>query len=342
MSIASPSVPKHMQVILADPPGGPQVMRLGQRDVPVPGAGEVLIRVAAAGVNGADLREREGKYPVPPGAPDIMGLEASGEVVAVGPDCERFKVGDQVCALLIGGGYAEYALAPEGQCMAIPANVSLQDAAGLPEVFCTVWTNMMDRCALQPGENVLIHGGTSGIGHAAITLAKAHGATVFSTARTDEKCAAILRFGADVAINYQEQDFAEVCRAETDGRGVDVILDIIGGDYLPKEVALLAHSGRLMIINLRGGKKAEVDFGHVHSKHLTITGARLRPRSIAEKSSICRSLEAHVWPLFADRKIVPEICAVFPFSQAAKAHELMESSQHIGKILLVPDSAALA
>lgn len=342
MPDAPATLPSQMQVILADPPGGPEVMRLATRDVPRPGSGEVLIKVAAAGVNGADLREREGKYPVPPGAPDIMGLEASGVIAAVGPDCTRFHVGDEVCALLIGGGYGEYALAPEGQCMAIPQGVSLQDAAGLPEVFCTVWTNMMDRCALQPGESVLIQGGTSGIGHAAITIAKAHGATVFATARTAEKCEAIRRFGADVAINYQEQDFAEVCRAETDGRGVDVIIDIIGGDYLPKEVELLAHSGRLMIINLRGGKKAEVDFGHVHAKHLTITGARLRPRSIAEKSSICRSLEDHVWPWFSERKIAPETYAVFPFSRAAEAHELMESSRHIGKILLVPDNAALA
>lgn len=325
-----------MRVILADPPGGAETMRLGRRAVPSPRPGEVLIKVHAAGVNGADLREREGKYPVPPGAPDIMGLEASGNIVAVGSDCHRFRIGDPVCALLIGGGYGEYALAPEGQCMTIPDTVSLTDAAGLPEVFCTVWTNMMDRCALEAGESVLIQGGTSGIGHAAIHLAKAQGATVFSTARTDEKCAAIRRFGADHAINYTTQDFAEVCRAETQGRGVDVIIDIIGGDYLPREVELLAHGGRLMIINLRGGKLAEVDFSHVHSRHLTITGARLRPRSIAEKSSICRALEDHVWPLFANGTIKPETCAVFPFAQATKAHQLMESSQHIGKIILTP------
>lgn len=330
------TIPIEMTVILADPPGGPDVMRLAQRSVPVPGPGQVLIRTHAAGVNGADLREREGKYPVPPGAPDIMGLEVSGEVVALGSECNRIQVGDQVCALLIGGGYAEYTLAPEGQCMPIPKGVSITDAAGLPEVFCTVWTNMMDRCALKAGEAVLIQGGTSGIGHAAISLAKAKGATVFATARTEEKCAAVRRFGADHAINYREQDFAKVCRAATDGRGVDVIIDIIGGDYLPKEVELLAHGGRLMILNLRGGKQAEINFGHVHSKHLTITGARLRPRSIGEKSSICRALERAVWPLFADGTIAPETFAVFPFSKAAEAHELMESSQHIGKILLTP------
>lgn len=332
----SDSLPETMRVIRADPPGGPEALRIETRPLPVPGPGELLIKVSAAGVNGADLREREGKYPVPPGAPDLMGLEVSGTVVATGDGCTRFVSGDAVCALLIGGGYAEYAIAPEGQCMAVPSQVSLVDAASLPEVFCTVWTNMMDRCGLAAGESVLIQGGTSGIGHAAISLASSIGATVFATARTDEKCAAIRRFGADHAINYQTQDFADICRAETDGRGIDVIIDIIGGDYLPREVELLAHGGRLMIINLRGGKIAEVDFGHVHARHLTITGARLRPRSIAEKSAICRSLESHVWPLFANGTIKPEIFARFPFEQVAEAHRLMESSRHIGKIILTP------
>ena len=332
----SPSIPSKMTAILAEPPGGPEVLHLANRPVPSPGQGEVLIKVHAAGVNGADMREREGKYPVPPGAPDIMGLEVSGEIVALGSSCTRWQIGDCVCALLIGGGYGEYAVAPEGQCMPVPPNVSLIDAAGIPEVFCTVWTNMMERCALKSGESVLIHGGTSGIGHAAIQLAKTHGATVFSTARTAEKCAAVERFGADYAINYSEQDFAEFCLSKTDGRGIDVIIDIIAGDYLAKEVELLAHGGRLMIINLRGGKVAEVDFSHVHAKHLTITGARLRPRSVEEKSSICRALEERVWPLFANRSITTETCAVFPFSQVSEAHKLMESSQHIGKILLIP------
>lgn len=333
-SSASFQIPDQMKVILADPPGGPDVMRLDTRPVPVPKNGEVLIKVHAAGVNGADLREREGKYPVPPGAPDIMGLEVAGEIVAMADGCHRFSRGDQVCALLIGGGYAEYVTVPEGQCMPIPQGVSLIDAAGLPEVFCTVWSNMMDRCDLKAGETVLIQGGTSGIGHAAISLATAFGAIVFATARTDEKCAAMRRFGADHPINYRDQDFAEIVRARTNGRGVDVIIDIIGGDYLPKEVELLVHGGRLFIINLRGGKRAEVDFGHVHAKHLTITGARLRPRSIAEKSTICRALEANVWPLFASGDIAPETYAVLPFSQVAEAHRMMESSQHIGKIIL--------
>ena len=329
-------LPAVMRVIRADPPGGPDAFRIDHRPLPTPGAGEVLIKVSAAGVNGADLREREGKYPVPAGAPDLMGLEVSGTIAALGEGCARFAPGDAVCALLIGGGYAEYAVAPEGQVMPVPPQVPLVDAGSLPEVFCTVWTNMMDRCALSAGESVLIQGGTSGIGHAAISLAKTAGATVFSTARTDEKCDAMRRFGADHAINYQTQDFAEICRAETGGRGVDVIIDIMGGDYLPREVALLAHGGRLMIINLRGGKTAEVDFSHVHARHLTITGARLRPRSVAEKSSICRSLEAHVWPLFANGTIAPEVFARFPFEKAADAHRLMESSCHIGKIILTP------
>ena len=323
-----------MSVITAQPPGGPDVLRIVRRPVPSPGPGEVLIKVHAAGVNGADLREREGKYPVPPGAPDIMGLEVSGEVVSTGSGCTRFAAGDRVCSLLIGGGYAEYALAPEGQCMPVPDRASLTDAAGLPEVYCTVWTNMMDRCALQPGETVLIQGGTSGIGCAAIQIARAHGATVFATARNDEKCAAMRTLGAHHPINYKNTDFAEACRAATDGRGVDVVIDIIGGDYLPKEVELLAHGGRLMIINLRGGKLAKVDFGHVHARHLTITGARLRSRSIAEKSAICRALEANVWPLFADSTISPVTYAVFPFAEAGEAHRLMESSRHIGKIIL--------
>ena len=325
-----------MTVIIASHPGGPEVLEISKRPIPKPKAQEVLIKVAAAGVNGADLRERAGKYPVPEGAPDIMGLEVSGVIEAVGAECRRFKKDDIVCALLIGGGYASFAIAPEGQCMKIPQYVSLVEAAGLPEVFCTVWSNMMDRCALKSGEKVLIHGGTSGIGHAAISLAKASGATVFSTARTDRTCAAIKRFGADFAINYQTESFFDICRANTNGYGVDVVIDIIGGNYLAKEVELLAHNGRLMIINLRGGNTAEVDFSHVHSKHLMITGARLRPRSESEKSSICRSLEREVWPLFETGVIAPETFAIFPFEQATEAHRLMEASEHIGKLLLVP------
>ena len=229
---------------------------------------------------------------------------------------------------------AEYAVAPEEQCMPVPENVDIIEAAGIPEVFCTVWANMIDRCALKAGETILIQGGTSGIGYAGIKLAKAFGATVFATARTAEKCSAIRRFGADYAINYLEEDFAKVCHDQTTGRGVDVVVDIVGGDYLPREVGLLAHGGRLVIINLPAGKTATVDFGLVHSKHLTITGSRMRPRSISEKANICRALEKTVWPMFANSEITTETYATFPFSKAADAHRLMESSEHIGKIIL--------
>ncbi len=326
-----------MKVIVTTHPGGPEVLKLSTRAVPKPQKKEVLIRVAAAGINGADLRERQGKYPVPQHAPDLMGLEVSGEVVEIGIECQRFKIGDEVCALIVGGGYAEYATAPEGQCMTIPEKVTLLEAAGIPEVFCTVWTNMMDRCALKAGERVLIQGGTSGIGHAAISVAKAFGAIVYATAGSQEKCSAIKRFGADFAINYKTEDFVEICKKTSNAYGVDLIIDIIGGPYLPKEVELLAQNGRLMIINLMGGKKAEVDFSYVHSKHLTITGARLRPRTVKEKSSICDSLEEHIWPLFANRRIRPEIHGFYSFSQVAEAHKVMEASKHIGKLLLVPD-----
>ena len=231
--------PNKMRCVGVTKSGGPNNLSVMFAPIPAQGEYEVLIKVHAAGVNGADLREREGKYPLPAGAPGIMGLEVSGEIIAVGQSCRRFKPGDFVCALLIGGGYAEYAIAPEGQCMTIPNGVSIVDAAGLPEVFCTVWTNLMDRCHLKSGETVLIQGGTSGIGFAAIKVAKAFGATVFATARNSTKCDAILRFGADSAINYKTEDFSDVAQALTNGRGVDVILDIIGGDYLPKELRFL-------------------------------------------------------------------------------------------------------
>ena len=325
-----------MRVIQAIPFGPPENLCLSKRSVPEPKAYEVLIKVIASGVNGADLRQREGRYPVPYGAPDIMGLEISGTIVKLGSDCSRFKTGEKVCSLLNGGGYAEYAVVPEGQCMPIPDRVSPIDAAGLPEVFCSVWTNLLDRGSLSKNDKVLIHGGTSGIGFAAIRLAKLRGAKVFSTARTVEKCTAIRRFGADRAINYLEENVWEVCHLETGGEGVDIILDTIGGNYLPKEVELLAPGGRLLIVNLQGGKKAEIDFSHVHGKNLTITGSRLRPRSIEEKAAICRQVEKEIWPLFESGDIIPETHKVFPFSEAAQAHQIMEASSHIGKIILTP------
>jgi NADPH2:quinone reductase len=331
------SIPEIMTIVEAIPPGPPENLSLSLRPTPKPQASEVLIKVTAAGINGADLREREGKYPVPESAPNIMGLEVSGTVVALGPECHRFKIGDEVCALLIGGGYAEYVVAPEGQCLSKPTGVSLVDSAGIPEVFCTAWSNVIRTCKLNRNETLLVHGGTSGLGHATIKLAKAFGAKVFATARTKEKCAAMKRFGADLAINYEEENIWDICREKTGGKGVDVIVDIIGGDYLPREVESLAFGGRLMILNLQGGAKASIDFSNVHSKHLTITGSRLRPRSISEKTAICRDLEQNVWPLFASGAIIPETFAVFPFAKASAAHSIMESSDHIGKILLIPN-----
>lgn len=329
-------IPDDMTAVEIAGPGGPEVLRLIRRPVPCPGPGEVLIRVAAAGLNGADLSQRRGRYPMPPGVTDIPGLEVSGTVAATGRGADRFVVGEEVCALLSGGGYASFAVAPEAQCMNLPPRVPLADAAGLPETFCTVWTNLMDRGALGAGETVLIQGGTSGIGCTAIQMARAFGATVLATARTEAKCRAMERLGADRAINYTEEDFLEVGQSFTDGRGVDVILDIVGGDYLPKELELLAFGGRLVIVNLRAGRVVEADFGHIHSKHLIVTGSRLRPRSVDEKGAICRSLEEKVWPLFADGRIVAVTDSSFPLAEAAAAHRRMESSAHIGKILLVP------
>ena len=328
------TIPRTMTAIEIATPGGPEVLRPAEREVPKPGPGEVLIKVAGAGLNGADLSQRLGRYPMPPGVTDIPGLEASGTIVAVGERVRGFEIGDQVCALLSGGGYAEYAVAPAPQCMPVPANVGLADAGALPETFCTVWTNVFDRAQLKAGETFLVQGGTSGIGYTAIQLAKAFGARVLATARTAEKCRACERFGADRAINYREEDFLEVGKAYTQGRGVDVILDIVGGSYIPKEMELLAHGGRLVFVNLKAGRVVEADFGLIHAKHLVITGSRLRPLSIEEKGRICASLVAKVWPLFAAGPVKPEIYRRFPLRDAAAAHRLMETSEHIGKILL--------
>lgn len=330
------TLPETMIAIEVSEPGGPEVLRPVTRPVPLPADNEVLIRVAGAGLNGADLSQRKGTYPMPPGVTDIPGLEAAGTVVSVGRDVKRFGPGDAVCALLAGGGYAEYAVAPESQCMTVPANVSVEDAGGLPEAFCTVWTNLMERGALKSGETVLIQGGTSGIGCTAIQMAKIQGARVLATARTVEKCRAMERLGADRAINYVDEDFVGIGKSFTDGRGVDVILDIVGGPYIPRELDLLAFEGRLVFINLRAGKVVEADFGHIHAKHLTVTGSRLRPRSIDEKGAICRQLEEHIWPHFATGAIKAETYRCFPLADAAEAHRLMETSEHIGKILLAP------
>jgi NADPH2:quinone reductase len=317
--------------------GGPEVLVPVERAVPRPGSGEVLIKVAAAGVNRADVMQRQGVYPMPPGAPDdVPGLEVSGTIVAVGPDVTRWPVGAAVCALLIGRGYAEYAVAPEQQCMPVPAGVSVVDAGGLPETFCTVWTNLFDRVRLRSGEVLLVQGGTSGIGVTAIQLGKAFGATVLATAGSDAKCDACLSFGAARAINYRTQDFYAAAMEHTNGRGVDVILDLFGAPYIPRELDLLAREGRLVFVAQIGGSRVEADFGKVLMKHLTVTGSTLRSRSIAEKGAICAALEERVWPLFQTRQIFPVVHKTFPLRDAPEAHRLMESSAHIGKILLIP------
>jgi NADPH:quinone reductase len=333
-----PNVPHSMIAIEVTAPGGPEVLTPVERPVPEPGRGEVLIKVAGAGLNGADLTQRQGRYPMPPGVTDIPGLEAAGIVVALGANVHAFKEGDRVCALLAGGGYAEYVTAPAPQCMPIPENVAVADAGALPETFCTVWTNVFDRARLKAGEIFLVQGGSSGIGYTAIQLAKASGATVLATARTAEKCRACERFGADRAINYKDEDFLEVSRKYTAGRGVDVILDMVGGSYIPKEMELLAHGGRLVFVNLKAGRIVEADFGLIHAKHLVITGSRLRPLSIEEKGRICAQLVEKVWPMFGDGRVAPEIYRRFPLREAAAAHRLMETSEHIGKILLTADS----
>ena len=328
--------PTRMRAVVIDRPGGTEVLRCHQDwPVPTPGAGEVLIKVAAAGVNRADVMQRQGVYPMSPGTPtDIPGLEVSGEIVAVGEGASRWRFGDQVCALLIGRGYAEYAVAPAVQCLPVPDGVSLVDAGGLPETYCTVWTNLFERGRLVAGETALIQGGTSGIGVAAIQLAKAFGARVLATAGTDEKCNVCRRLGADRAINYRTEDFAAVTRSFCGG--VDVILDIVGGDYIAREVDLLKREGRLVFVALAAGGRAEIDFYKVLIGHATITGSTLRSRSVIEKGRICAELERAVWPRFRTDGLTAMIDRSFPLEAAADAHRLMESSQHIGKILLVP------
>lgn len=317
--------------------GAPEVLQIAQRERPVPGAGELLIRVAASGVNRPDVLQRQGNYPVPPGASDIPGLEVAGEIVDGDPAAlaaEGFQLGDRVCALVAGGGYAEYCVAPVAQCLPVPKGWSELEAAGLPETFFTVWSNVFERGHLQPGETLLVQGGSSGIGVTAIQLAKARGATVIVTVGSAEKAQACLALGADHAINYREQDFvAEVARI-TNGRGVDVILDMVAGAYVARELDCLAEDGRLVIIAVQGGVKAEVNAGKVLRRRLTITGSTLRPRPLAFKAAIARALRHAVWPLIEQGRIRPVIHGVFPAAQAVRAHALMESNQHIGKILL--------
>jgi NADPH2:quinone reductase len=319
-------------------PGAPEVLRLAERPDPAPGAGEVLIRVRASGVNRPDVLQRTGNYPVPPGASDIPGLEVAGEIVAgdaAAMAAAGFKTGDRVCALVAGGGYAELCVAPVAQCLPVPQGLSDIEAACLPETFFTVWSNVFDRGRLQAGETFLVQGGTSGIGVTAIQMAKAMGATVIATAGSDAKCQACLQLGADHAINYKTQDFAEEAKKLTGGKGVDVILDMVAGGYVAREVECLAEDGRLVIIAVQGGIKSEINAGLVLRRRLHITGSTLRPRPVAFKGAIAASLKDKVWPLLEAGTIKQVIHSTFPAAEAAKAHALMETNQHIGKIGLV-------
>jgi putative PIG3 family NAD(P)H quinone oxidoreductase len=334
-----PHIPDFMTAIEITAPGGPEVLRPARRPVPQPGTGEVLVRVEAAGVNRPDVMQRLGKYPPPPGASDIPGLEIAGVVVSAGTGeaAARWHEGDRVCALVSGGGYAEYCAVPAPQCLPLPAGMNIVDAAAVPETFFTVWANLFQRGQLRAGERVLVHGGASGIGTTAIQLARAFGATVLTTAGSDDKCEACRKLGAAVAINYRKQDFVAVVSKETSDAGVDVILDIMGGDYLQRNVDCLAVDGRLVQIGLMGGAQAQINLTPLLRRRLTISGSTLRPRTIVEKGALARELEAHVWPLLTARAVAPIIDRTFPLAAAAQAHRRLESGDHVGKIVLVAD-----
>ena len=327
-------VPTEMTAIEITEPGGPEVLKPGKRPVPKPLAGEILIKIAAAGINRPDVFQRKGSYPPPPGAPDTPGLEVSGTVAALGEGVTTWTIGDQVCALVVGGGYAEYCVAPILQALPIPKGLDLVEAAALPETLFTVWTNVYDRAGLAKGETMLVHGGTSGIGTTAIQLATALGSTVFATAGSDDKCAFCVKLGAAQAINYREADFEEALKAATDGRGVDVVLDMVGGDYIARNLRLLAPEGRLVFIAFLKGAKAEVDFNRLMRNRLKIMGSTLRPQSVEAKGRIAASLREKVWPLLEAGRVRPVIDSRYPLAEAAQAHARMESSAHIGKIVL--------
>ncbi len=323
-----------MKAIEIAHPGDPDVLHLCERPVPQPLAGEVLVRVHAAGINRPDILQRKGHYPPPMGAPDLPGLEIAGEIVAGDVAGTELRVGDMVCALVQGGGYAEYCVAPAAQCLPIPQGLSALEAASLPETCFTVWSNVFDRGRLAPGETLLVQGGSSGIGVTAIQMATALGHAVFATAGTDEKCRACAALGARRAINYREEDFVEVVKTETGGKGVDVMLDMVAGTYVARELDCLADDGRLVIIALLGGAKAEIDMGAILRRRLTITGSTLRPRPVAVKAAIAEKLKTHVWPLIESGSFKPVIYREFAIEQAAEAHRLMESGEHVGKIVL--------
>ncbi|HEX4389370.1 MAG TPA: NAD(P)H-quinone oxidoreductase [Steroidobacteraceae bacterium] len=315
-------------------PGGPEQLRLTTRALPRPGSGEVLLKVAAAGVNRPDVMQRQGSYPPPPGASDIPGLEVAGEVVALGPDVSALHVGDKVAALLSGGGYAAYAVAAAPLCLPVPGGLSLTEAAALPETFFTVWTNLFERGGLKAGQTVLIHGGTSGIGTTAIQLASAFGARVFATAGSQEKARACEKLGAVRGIDYKSEDFVAVVKAETGDRGVDLILDMVAGPYVSRNLEAASMDGRIVVIGLLGGPRAEVKMHLILTKRLTLTGSTLRARTVAQKAAVAAGVREHVWPLLSSGRVRPVIYRTFPLAEAAAAHRLMESSDHVGKIVL--------
>jgi NADPH2:quinone reductase len=330
----SPVIPENMRAIEIAQPGAPDVLRLVTRRVPQPASGEVLIKVSAAGVNRPDVMQRLGMYPPPPGAPDIPGLEVAGTIVTLGSDSSRWKAGDRVCALVAGGGYAEYVTAPWQQCLPIPGDLSMIEAAALPETFFTVWANVFERGGLASGETLLVQGGSSGIGVTAIQLARAFGNRVFVTAGSAEKCRECERLGAERGINYKSEDFVEVVKEVTGGRGVDVILDMVAGDYVPRELQCLADDGRLVIIAFLGGTKTQLNMTDILRRRLTITGSTLRPRPVSFKAKLAAMLEEKVWPLIASGKVRPVIHSRFALADARDAHALMESSAHVGKLML--------
>jgi len=329
------ALPPTMTAIEITEPGGPEVLKPATRPLPLPGAGEVLIQVAAAGVNRPDVLQRQGGYPPPPGASDIPGLEIAGTVLEIGLGVHHLKIGDAVCALVTGGGYASHCVAPEPQCLPVPQGFSMVEAAALPETFFTVWTNLFERGALQAGESVLIHGGSSGIGTTAIQLSKAFGARqIFATAGSRDKCHACEKLGASRGIDYKREDFVKVVKEATGGRGVDVILDMVGGDYIQRNINALAVEGRIVCIAFLKGSQAEINLMPLMLKRGTLTGSTLRARTVEQKGAIAAPLRRVVWPLLEQGKVKPQIYRSFPLAQAAEAHRLMETSEHIGKIVL--------
>jgi NADPH:quinone reductase len=328
------ALPEEMNAIDPAGPGGPEVLALVRRPVPEPGAGELLIRVEAAGVNRPDVVQRLGLYPPPPGAPSIMGLEVAGIVAAVGAEVPEALIGQPVCALVAGGGYADYCVAPVGQCLPVPPALNMVEAAAMPETLFTVWSNLFERAYAMEGETVLVHGGTSGIGTMAIALAQLFGLTVFVTCGSDEKCAQAVALGASAAINYKTQDFVAEVKRLTEGRGVNIVVDMVAGAYVPRNLDCLAEDGRHVTIAVQGGMSAEINMLKVMSRRLTLTGSTLRPRPVAFKSLVADEIARSVWPFVQEGRLKPVIHATFPLAEAAEAHKLMESGEHVGKIVL--------